>query len=495
MLYTKPTPALPDLDTLETRHFINGAYVASTSGAVFSKPRPMDGQPGPEISRGAQPEVDAAVAAARHSFDSGVWSNTDPAERKVVLQRFARLIEDNAEELAMLETLDTGKPLSASRDVDVASAARSIAWYAELADKQYDEIAPTGPNDLAQVRRVPLGVVGVITPWNYPLIVSAWKLGPALAAGNSIVHKPAEETSLSALRLAALGKEAGLPDGVLNVVAGLGEEAGDALVRHMDVDLIAFTGSTEVGRLIMANAAGSNLKRVALELGGKSPLIAFEDADLDKVATSLAWGFAYNAGQTCHAPTRLICHKDLIEPLADRTWAVLNDIKVGTPFDPDAQVGALISAEHLARIQGYVSRALQNGGQLLFGAERTLNETGGYYMTPGMILTDNTSEIAREEVFGPVLAVIPFSEEAEALAIANDTPYGLAAAVFTENMGRAHRASSQLRAGTVWINTYDMTNMATPFGGFKQSGFGRDRSSHALDKYTELKTVWQHFSD
>lgn len=483
------------LDTLhvETRHFIGKGYQASFDGATYQRIRSMDGQAGPEIARGSVADVDAAVGAARTAFEAGTWRDLDPSERKAVMLRFAALIRENAHELALLETHDTGRPVQAALSVDVASAANSIAWYGELADKQYDEVAPTGPNDLATIRRMALGVVGVITPWNYPLIVTAWKLGPALAMGNSVVHKPAEQSSLSAIRLAGLAREAGLPEGVLNVVTGFGAEAGDALAHHMDVDLIAFTGSTAVGRLIMANAANSNLKRVALELGGKSPVVVFEDADLDKAATALAWGFAYHAGQTCHAPTRLLCHESKVKDLTARIQTVLKDIPTGHPFDAGSQVGAVIDEKQLERILDFVARAKDTGDQVLFGAERILAHTGGCYVSPGIVLTDNQSEIAREEVFGPILSMVPFKTEAEALQMANDSPYGLAAAVFTQNMSLANRMSNDLRAGTVWINTYDQANMATPFGGFKQSGFGRDRSIHALDKYADLKTVWQNF--
>ncbi len=493
MLDIPTTKERLDQMAVEGRHFIDGAHRGAVNGATYQRNRPMDGLPGPLIARGSAEDIDAAVTAARSAFAAGSWSDLDPAERKVVMLRFAALIRENATELAMLETLDTGRPIQAALSVDVASAANTIAWYAELADKQYDEVAPTGPNDLATIRRMPLGVVGVITPWNYPLIVTAWKLGPALAMGNSVVHKPAEQSSLSAIRLAQLGHEAGLPAGVLNVVAGFGAEAGDALTRHMDVDLIAFTGSTPVGRLVMENAANSNIKRVALELGGKSPVVVFEDADLDKAAEAVAWGFAYHAGQTCHAPTRLLCHESQVEPLAAKIEKVLQDIPTGHPFDDASQVGAVIDEKQLQRILGYVERAEAAGDKRLFGAERIMEDSGGTYMSPGIFLTNNASEIAQEEVFGPVLAMIPFATEAEALQMANDTPYGLAAAVFTQDMSRANRMSNRLRAGTVWINTYDRANMSTPFGGFKQSGFGRDRSVHALDKYADLKTVWHSF--
>ncbi|WFU47240.1 aldehyde dehydrogenase [Sinorhizobium terangae] len=481
--------------TFKGRHFIDGAHRASVSGETFTRFRPMDGRPGPELARGNSKDIDAAVAAARAAFESGIWRKKEPLEKKKIMLRWADLIRQHGEELALLDTLDVGKPIMASLNVDVRLAAEGIQYYGEMIDKLYDEIAPTGPNARALVRKVPLGVIGAITPWNYPLIIDAWKLGPAIAAGNSVVLKPAEQSSLSAIRLAELAVEAGLPAGVFNVVTGYGEEAGKPLALHMDVDMIAFTGSTEVGKLIMGYAAQSNVKRVALELGGKSPLVVFDDADLDAAASAAAWGCFYNSGETCHASTRLIVQRSVQEMLIERIEAVTRrEITLGHPLDPSAQIGALIEEDHMNKVLSMIDAGEKEGGRRAFGAKRVMDETGGYYVSPGVFVdVTNDMMLARQEIFGPVLAAIPFDTEEEALRIANDTIYGLAGAVFTRDMDRAHRFSEAIHAGTVWINSYDMSNFATPFGGFKQSGFGRDRSVHAIDKYCDYKTIWQQF--
>ncbi|MCF3639391.1 aldehyde dehydrogenase family protein [Rhizobium sp. TRM95111] len=480
---------------LEGRHFIDGAHRPSRSGLTITRPRPMDGAAGPVLARGDAADVDAAVAAARAAFASGVWRHKEPGDKKKIMLEWAGLIRAHGEELAMLETIDVGKPVTASLNVDVRLCADGIQYYGEMVDKMYDEIAPTGPKARALVRKVPLGVVGAITPWNYPMIIDAWKLGPAIAAGNSVVLKPAEQSSLTAIRLAELAVEAGLPAGVFNVVTGYGEETGKPLALHMDVDMIAFTGSTEVGKLIMGYAAQSNVKRVALELGGKSPLVVFEDADLDAAASAAAWGCFYNSGETCHASTRLIVQRSVQEALVSKIEAVAkNDIVLAHPLDPSAQIGALIEETHMEKVLSMIAAGEQEGARRAFGAERVLAETGGCYISPGVFIDmTNDMSLARQEIFGPVLAAIPFDTEEEALTIVNDTVYGLAGAVFTKDMDRAHRFSEAIHAGTVWINTYDMATFATPFGGFKQSGFGRDRSVHAIDKYCDYKTIWQQF--
>lgn len=479
----------------EGRHFIDSEHRASASGETFIRARPMDGKPGPAIARGNAADIDTAVTSARAAFESGVWRRKEPLEKKKIMLKWADLIRTHGEELAMLETLDVGKPIMASLNVDVRLCADGIQFYGEMIDKLYDEIAPTGPNARALVRKVPLGVVGVITPWNYPMIIDAWKLGPAIAAGNSVVLKPAEQSSLSALRLASLAVEAGLPAGVFNVVTGYGEETGKPLALHMDVDMIAFTGSTEVGKLIMGYAAQSNVKRVALELGGKSPLVVFEDADLDAAASAVAWGCFYNSGETCHASTRLVVQRSVQDALIAKIEAVTkSDIALKHPLDPAAQIGALIEETHLEKVLSLIAAGEKEGARRAFGAERVMTESGGYYVSPGVFVDmTNDMSLARQEIFGPVLAAIAFDTEEEALRIANDTIYGLAGAVFTKDMDRAHRFSEAIHAGTVWINTYDMSNFATPFGGFKQSGFGRDRSVHAIDKYCDYKTIWQQF--
>lgn len=479
----------------EGRALIDGGYVSAITGETFERVSPIDGRIVARIARGRGADIDAAVAAARRAFEDGRWHDAEPAHRKRVMLRLADLMRANREELALLETLDVGKPIRDSLAVDVDFAANCIQFYAECIDKLYDEIAPTGPNDLALVRREALGVVGAIVPWNYPLIISAWKIGPALAIGNSVVLKPAEQSSLTAIRLAALALEAGLPAGVLNVVPGLGEEAGSALCRHMDVDMIAFTGSTEVGKLVMQAAATSNLKRVALELGGKSPQVVLADcADLDAAASAIAWSIFYNQGETCHAGSRVVADVSIRGALIEKVKGVVATIPLGHPLDPATAMGALIDAGHMQRVLGFIEGAVADGATIAHGGRQAMAATGGFYVE-ATVLDDvrPAMRVAREEVFGPVLSIIPVEGEEAALRVANDTSYGLAAAVWTGSMASAHRFARKLRAGTVWINSYDLSSMSTPFGGFKQSGFGRDRSVHAIDKYADLKTVWQRF--
>jgi acyl-CoA reductase-like NAD-dependent aldehyde dehydrogenase len=475
----------------EGRAFINGKFVAARDGRVFEKHSPIDGRVIAQVARCSQKDVDDAVAAARAAFEAGVWRRADPKERKRVLLRFAELIRGDLERLAMLETLDVGKPISNSVDVDVPKAADTIAYYAEFADKLYDEVAPTGPDDLALIRREPLGVVAAVVPWNYPLIITAWKLGPALLTGNSVVLKPAEQSPLSAIRLAELGAAAGLPPGVLNVVPGFGEETGRPLALHGDVDMVSFTGSTEVGKLMLRYAGESNMKRVSLECGGKSPHVVLADADLEAAAEAIAWGIYYNAGETCNAGSRLIVHASVKDELLAGIARVAKKIPLGNPFDPATQMGALIDQGHMQRVLGYIDVGIAEGARVALGGNPALTESGGYYVEH-TILDEVRPQmrVSREEIFGPVLAVTTFGEEADALVMANDSIYGLAAAVWTSNINAAHRISAALRAGTVWVNSFDRSSVATPFGGFKQSGFGRDRSPHAIDKYVDLKTIW-----
>src|SRR5215472_1998310 len=477
------------------RAFIAGRPVAARDGRVFVDVSPIDGQSICQVARCGPADVEAAVAAARSSFESGVWRRMEPKDRKRILRRFAELIRADSDRLALLETRDVGKPIVNSVSVDVANCADCIEYYAEFADKLYDEVAPTGPNDLALVRREPLGVVGAIVPWNYPLIISCWKVGPALLTGNSVVLKPAEQSPLSAIRLGELACEAGVPPGTFNVVTGYGEEAGRALALHRDVDLITFTGSTEVGRLMLRYAAESNLKRVALECGGKTPQVVFADADLEAAASGIAWGIYYNSGQTCHAGSRLIVHRAVRERLLEAIRRVTATITLGHPLEPDTQMGALIDQGHMKRVLGYIEGGVADGARLRLGGHQALKYSGGFYVE-ATVLDGVRPEmkVAREEIFGPVLSVISFRDEAQALRIANDTPYGLAAAVWTQDMNVAHRMSAALRGGTVWVNAFDRSTMATPFGGFKLSGFGRDRSPHAIDKYCDLKTIWTAYS-
>ena len=480
---------------IEGRAFIDGRYVASRGGQSFDDVSPIDGRVIAPVARCGAQDVDAAVASARAAYERGDWRLTDPKARKRVLLRFAELIRADLERLALLESLDVGKPILNSVNVDVPFAADCIAYYAEFADKLYDEIAPTAHNETALIRREPLGVVGAIVPWNYPLIITAWKLGPALLAGNSVVLKPAEQSPLTAIRLGQLAVEAGLPPGVLNVVPGYGEEAGRPLALHADVDMISFTGSTEVGKLMMRYAGESNLKRVALECGGKSPHVVMADADLEAAAAGIAWGIYYNMGETCHAGSRVIVEERVKDRLVAAIERVARTITLGHPFDPATQMGALIDRGHLGRVLGYIDSGVAEGARIAFGGRQAFADSGGYYVEATVL--DGVRprmRVAREEIFGPVLTVSAVSDEAQALREANDTIYGLAAAVWTSDINVAHRLSNALRGGTVWVNTYDRSSLATPFGGFKQSGFGRDRSPHAIDKYADLKTIWTAYT-
>jgi acyl-CoA reductase-like NAD-dependent aldehyde dehydrogenase len=476
----------------EGRALIDGKFVDSVNGCSFDDISPIDGKVVATVARCDSADADIAVASARAAFDAGIWRHTDPKHRKLVLRRFSELIRADAERLAILETLDVGKPILNSVNVDVALAADCIAYYAEFADKLFDEIAPTGPNDLALVRREPLGVVAAIVPWNYPLIITAWKVGPALLAGNSVVLKPAEQSPLTAIRVGELALEAGLPPGVLNVLPGFGEEAGKPLALHPDVDMVGFTGSTEVGKLMMRYSGESNLKRVALELGGKSPHVVMADADLAAAAEGIAWGIYYNQGETCHAGSRVIVHESVKDALIAEIARVAHaSIPIGHPFDPATQMGAMIDQRQMERVLGYIESGRRDGAELALGGNRVMQDTGGYYIEATILdrVTPDMS-VSRDEIFGPVLTVTSFETEAEAMRLANDTIYGLAGAVWTADMNVAHRLSNGIRAGTVWVNTFDKATLATPFGGFKQSGFGRDRSPHAIDKYVDMKTIW-----
>jgi acyl-CoA reductase-like NAD-dependent aldehyde dehydrogenase len=473
------------------RAIINGQRRTANSGRTFDALSPVDGRILAAVARCDAVDVNAAVAAARATFEQGAWRNVDPQQRKRVLLRLSELIRGDLEHLALLESLDVGKPIRDSLTADVPSAADCIAYYGEFADKLFDEIAPTGPNDLALVRREPLGVVAAIVPWNYPLIITAWKIGPALLSGNSVVLKPAEQSPLTGLRLGELALEAGIPPGVFNVVPGFGEEAGKALALNPDVDMVTFTGSTEVGKLMLRYAGESNLKRVALELGGKSPQVVLRDADLSAAASDIAWGIFYNQGETCNAGSRLICEAVIKDELLAEVKRIAGTITLGHPLDPATCMGALIDQGHMQRVLAYIDSGVADGAQLALGGRQTFKESGGFYVEATILdAVRPEMRVAREEIFGPVLAVTAVQDEDEALRVANDSIFGLAAAVWTRDIDKAHRMSHALRAGTVWVNTYFRSSMATPFGGFKQSGFGRDRSPHAIDKYTDLKTIW-----
>jgi gamma-glutamyl-gamma-aminobutyraldehyde dehydrogenase len=485
--------AVAAMPAFRTKAFINGELRDAQSGETFVTENPATGQPLASIAAGDAADIDAAVRAARRAFDDGRWSNRSPAERKQILLRFADLLEDNLEELALLDSLEAGKPITDCRDIDIPETVKTYRWFAEAIDKVFDAVAPTGPEALGLIVREPIGVVGAVVPWNFPILMATWKAAPALAAGNAMVIKPAELTSLSTIRMAELAVEAGIPEGVLNVVPGLGETAGQALGRHMDVDLVTFTGSTEVGRYFLKYSAESNLKRITLEMGGKSPQVVLADPpDLDRVAQQVLIAGLMNMGENCSCGSRLIVHRSVRDDLVERLVGGLQEWPVGDPLEPETKLGPMIEKPHLDKVLGYIEEGRAEGARVVTGGERTLTETGGYFVAP-TIFDDvrNTMKIAREEIFGPVISLIPFDDEDEAIALANQTNYGLAASVYTRDLERAIRFSRVIRAGTVGVNAYSEGDITTPFGGYKESGFGgRDKGLEAFEQYTEKKTIW-----
>jgi acyl-CoA reductase-like NAD-dependent aldehyde dehydrogenase len=415
-----------------------------------------------------------------------------PSDRKKILIRFADLIDQHNGELALLETLDMGKPIRDSSKIDIPLSAQCIRWYAEAIDKLYDEIAPTPKNALALITREPIGVVGAVVPWNFPLLMAAWKFAPALAAGNSVVLKPAEQSPLSALRVAELAAEAGIPPGVFNVIPGFGETAGQALGRHMDVDALAFTGSTEVGKLFLKYSAESNMKSVGLECGGKTPNIVFADTpDLDDAAKGAADGIFYNSGQVCDAASRLLVEASIHDEFLSKVASLAKRYQPGDPLSERTQMGSLVDATQTKRVLEFIDKGKSEGAKLALGGKQVRQETGGYYIEPTIFDgVDNHMTIAREEIFGPVLSAIIFRDADEAVKLANDSKYGLEANLWTNDLTKAHSIARALRAGTVTVNTRDGGGIEVPFGGYKQSGFGRDKSLHAFHKYTQLKTTY-----
>ncbi|HED3854995.1 aldehyde dehydrogenase [Enterobacter soli] len=478
---------------LADKAFINGGFVPARSGKTLSTRNPATGEVIGNIAACDASDVNAAVSAARAAFEAGSWSKRSPGERKAVLLKLAALMEQELEPLAVLESLDSGKPVSECLAVDVPETIHVLKWHAEAIDKLYDHTAPTG-NALALVVREPIGVVGCVLPWNFPLLMLAWKIGPALAAGCSVVVKPAEQTSLTSLRVAELAFEAGVPAGVLNIVTGTGKEVGEPIGLHPDIDMVSFTGSTATGRRFLHYAAESNLKKVVLECGGKNPALVFNDADdIAAVAGHVLNGAFWNMGENCSATSRLLVQEEVKEALLAEMAKQIGGWTMGNPLDPNNRLGTMISPDHFSKVSSYLDTARQEGLRVLHGG----NTEQGAYVQP-TIIDGVTPESAlfREEIFGPVLCVTTFKTEAEAIALANDTPYGLAASVYTGALNRAIRVSRAIRAGTVTVNCFGEGDATTPFGGYKQSGFGgRDKSVFALDQYTELKTIWIDVSE
>lgn len=478
---------------IDGRAVINGHRVDAADGGTLPVVSPGSLAHLADLAAGTERDVDVAVQHARRAYDAGVWSRIGAAERGRVLIRLADLIMENLDELALLETLDSGKPIAQTLTVDVPGTADTFRWYGELADKGFDEIPATPPGSTALVRRVPLGVVGAIVPWNYPLEIAAWKLAPALAAGNSVVLKPAAETSLSTLRLADLALAAGVPEGVLNIVPGSGTIVGGRIAKHPDIDVLTFTGSTGVAKQLMIDAGNSNLKRLSLEAGGKSSNVIFADADLPSAAAKAAFGAFYNQGQVCSANSRILVQREAHDELVELLALASRDYEPSDPLEGSDGNGSLISQAHAEKVAGAIARAAVDGN-LVSGGERLTISGSDAYLRPAIVTGLKADhELHRVEVFGPLVAVLPFDSEEEAIGLANATEFGLAASVWTTDFSRAHRVADRLVAGTVSVNTVDALGLTTPFGGFGQSGFGRDLSRHALENYTDWKTTWfQH---
>ena len=489
--------AIADGLTHPTNAFIDGRFTAAASGDTFETLNPATGQVITRIASCDAADVDRAVIKAREAFERGFWSRLHPSERKHALIRLVKLIKRNRYELAVLESVESGKPIQDCATVDIPETLHCLEWHAEAADKMYDKVTPSGDDALGMIVREPLGVVACVLPWNFPAMTMAWKIGPALASGNSVIVKPAEQTSMSALRIADLALEAGIPPGVLSIVTGLGETAGRAIGLHPDIDAVSFTGSTEVGRRFLEYAAQSNLKRTVLECGGKNPCIVLDDAeDLDYVAEQVAFAIFWNMGENCSSNSRLIVHGAVKDALLSKILDKSRDWRTGYPLDPANRLGAIVSKEHFDKIMGYIKAGKKGGAELILGGE-AIPDGGGLYIAPTIFdgVTPDMA-IAREEIFGPVLSVLTCANEEEALSLANDTVYGLQASVFTANLKRAHRMARALRAGTVTVNCYGEGDITTPFGGYKQSGFGgRDNSLLAHDQYTETKTIWIDLGD
>lgn len=483
--------------SLPTNAHIDGQFMAARSGETFPSINPATGEELAQITSCGPEDVDYAVSKARKTFESGVWSRMAPADRKAILIRFAKLIQRNRHDLAVLESLESGKPIHDCCTLDLPETIQCILWYAEAADKLYGQTTPSGDDALGIVIREPLGVVGGVLPWNFPMLMMAWKIGPALAAGNSVIIKPAEETSMTALFLAELATEAGLPPGTLNVLPGLGEKAGEAIGRHPDIDGISFTGSTAIGRRFLEYSAQSNLKRIVLECGGKNPALVLANAEnLDSVAEHVVSGAFWNMGENCTANSRLIVHQSLKDDLLARILHKVKAWPTGDPLDPSNRLGALVSRTHFRKVMTYIEQGKKSEAEIILGGE-PLQIHDGFFVPPTIfdgVASDNP--MAKEEIFGPVLAIMAVGSDAEAIELANATEYGLQASVFTGSLRQAHRVARELKAGTVSVNCYSEGDITTPFGGHRLSGFGgRDNSLQAFEQYTETKTIWIDLSD
>ena len=476
--------------------FIDGKFSGAQSGRTFETINPATGSVIAKIASCDAGDVDRAVQKAREVFDRGTWSKAHPTERKHVLIRLVKLIKRHSNQLAVLESIESGKPVKDCLTIDVPETINCLEWHAEAADKLYDQLSPSGSDAVGMIVREPAGVVACVLPWNFPLMMLAWKIGPALASGNSVIVKPAEQTSMTALRVADLAREAGIPDGVLSVVTGLGEAAGQALGRHPDVNVVSFTGSTEVGRKFLEYSAQSNLKRVTLECGGKNPSVVLKDAaHLDDVARHITYSVFWNMGQNCTSNSRLIVHKSLENELMGRVTDRLKDWRTGEPLDPANALGAIVTKEHFDKVMDHIEGAKREGASAICGGE-AIADGEGLYIAPTVFTGVNTGmSIAHEEVFGPVLAVMSVSSDDEAIEVANDTCYGLQASLYTSDVAKAHHYAQAIKVGTVSVNCYSEGDITTPFGGYKLSGFGgRDNSLAAHDQYTETKTIWINLS-
>lgn len=477
--------------------WINGKYTAARSGETFETVNPATGEVLANIASCGAEDVDYAVKKARQAYDTGVWARLHPSERKDILIKWVKRLKRNRHELTVMESLESGKPVTDIASIDLEETIACLAWYAEAADKVYDRTSPSGEDAIGMIVKEPVGVAACVLPWNFPMLMMAWKVGPALAAGCSVVVKPAEQTSMTALRLAELASEAGLPDGVLSVVTGLGETAGQAIGMHADIDVVSFTGSTEIGRYFLKYSADSNLKKVVLECGGKNPAVVLSDAEhLDAVAEHVVNACFWNMGQNCTSNSRLIVHKDLKDELLEKVLIKVREWRTGDPMEPSNRLGSLVSQEHFEKVMSYVEIGKKSGAKLVLGGE-PLKEGSGLFLPP-TIFDEVTPDmvIAKEEIFGPVLAVITAGSDEAAMAIANDTCYGLQASLFTSNIRKGLRGAKDLKAGTVSVNCYGEGDITTPFGGMKLSGFGgRDNGLDAMDQYMETKTIWIDLSD